>query len=267
MLSWRALFQSTFSTLVMQLAPYGAVDERPALRSAASLPLLRANEAAAVASLGAATAALVVPLDVGDDGFSTYTPPSPRHGGLHPRNKTEFGRRLMLQWGALEGLLAQGVVSSGPVQPSAAVEAGGGSVLLSFAGGGGSGGGGGGVALAPTTDCVTTGGLKPPNASPDFCCQHLVGSSSTPQGFPFELRMGAQGEFVLANASALAAPPLQSLALRGAAAAAPVLRLVPLNASDAAAGNITAVRYAWQGYPLCVVMGGGLPAPPFLLEL
>ena len=61
-------------------------------------------------------------LDLGDDGRHPWTPPSARHGGIHPRNKTEVARRMALAFAA-SGLNIPGVVASGPVFKSATVTA------------------------------------------------------------------------------------------------------------------------------------------------
>lgn len=43
------------------------------------------------------------------------TPPCGTFGKIHPRNKTEVGRRLALKFAQLEGILPAGVVPEGPI--------------------------------------------------------------------------------------------------------------------------------------------------------
>ena len=57
-------------------------------------------------------------LDLGDNGQVPWTPKSARHGGIHPRNKTEVARRMALAFAAT-GLDLPGVVATGPVFTSA----------------------------------------------------------------------------------------------------------------------------------------------------
>lgn len=231
--SWRALFRSPFTALVVQLAPYGSEDVTPVLRSSDSLPALR-DEQRSVETVSGGGGAYVSPIDLGDDGKSTYTPPSPRHGGLHPRNKTEFGRRVALKWAELEGVLPAGVLASGPVAASATLD-GAGAVLVTF-----TRAGSGALTLMPTADCATSGHVRVGE-----CCQ------TAGHGFPFELLAG--GAWVLANATIV----------HGGAADS--LRLVPLDPTSA---QLSGVRYSWQGYPLCVVANEQrLPMAPLLWTL
>ena len=254
--SWRALFASSFTAYVFQLAPYGSVDEAPQQRSSDTLPLLREAQLAVLrnsSSSAPANAAVVVPLDLGDDGHTVYTPPSARHGGLHPRNKTEFGRRMALRFGELNGLLAAGVASTGPQPLRATLDAGGASVTLAFAPPSAAGGPGSQLRLAPTQFCATQGALPAPwNASSANCCQAELGQARALHGWPFELRVN--GSYVLARATVVAL-----------AGGAPGVSLAPLNAS---AGALQAVRYGWQGWPLCVLGNeAGLPAGQFVLPV
>ncbi len=256
--SWRALFASPFTAYVFQLAPYGSVDEAPQQRSSDTLPLLREAQLAVLRnSSSPANAAVVVPLDLGDDGHTVYTPPSPRHGGLHPRNKTEFGRRMALRFGELNGLLPAGVASTGPQPLRATLDAGGASVTLAFAPPSAAGGGPGSqLRLAPTQFCATQGALPAPyNASSAYCCQSEAFAARTPHGFAFELQ--ANGSYVLARA--------EVVALAGGAQG---VRLAPLNASAAAGQRLQAVRHGWQGWPLCLLANeAGLPAGQFVLPV
>ena len=241
--SWRALFATPFTALVVMLAPSARTDEVPAERSADAWPVLRNAQLSVLALNGTG---MIYPIDMGDDGKTVYTPPTPRHGGLHPRNKTEFGRRLALAWAEAEGLLPAGVVARGPDFAGAAVEAGGATVLVTFAPGPARAA----LALAPTTDCATDGRVPPPGNSSAHCCQNDVTDARSPHGFPFELEAG--GAWVLARAAVVAAPD-----------GAPAVRLAPLAATGAALSG--RVRYAWDNWPLCgVVNAAGLPLPPFV---
>jgi len=237
--SWRALFRSPFSAHVVLLAPTGRTDELPEARSRDAWPLLRQAQQLAVLELNASS--FIAPIDVGDDGKTVYTPPSSRHGDLHPRNKTEFGRRLAIAWAAAEGLLPAGVAGSGPRLATVALDGSGG-VLLSFAGGVDAQG----LALAPTADCFTFGRAGPGPASPALCCQNNATDPKSPHGFPFELEVG--GQWVLA---------------RAAVAPAGTVRLTPLAPGAGALSG--RVRYAYDAWPLCVLANEqGLPLPPFV---
>jgi len=161
------------------------------------------------------------------------------------RNKTEVGRRLALRLAQLEGVLPAGAQADGPMLNAAAAPPGG-PVTLTFDAATAAG-----LALAPTQDCRTQGGVPPPaNATTAGCCQTTIGNS--PYGYPFELRLADGSTFVLAQATV--------------SGAAGTVSLLPTNASIA--GPFTAVRYAWQGFPLCVLANGaGLPASQFLRVL
>lgn len=234
--SWRELFQSPFAAYVVMLAPQGRTDELPEQRSADPYPALRQAQ---LSVLNLNATALIYPIDMGDDGKTVYTPPSARHGDVHPRNKTEFGRRLALAYAEAEGLLPPGVAGSGPQLATVALDAG--SVLLTF------NGSATGLAFAPTADCYTFGRAGPGDpATPELCCQNNATDPKSPHGFPFEVE--AAGAWVLA---------------RGAVEAPDAVRLSPL---DSGAGALSGrVRYAWDEWPLCVVVNAqALPLPPFV---
>ena len=246
--AWRALFRSPLSAYIVMLAPVGATQETSADRdNVSSLVSLRDAQLTAIQNVNEAH--LIYPVDMGDDGKTVYTPPSFRHGGLHPRNKTEFGRRIALAFGEREGVLPPGVLGSGPVFVGATVEPAGTSLLLTFE-----------LTtapttllLSPTTDCYTFGrGPPPPNDSPAYCCQNNADPSS-PHGFPFEVEVA--GEWQLAAATVVPTPA-------GAQAA-----LVRLTTLAAASGTLSGrVRYAWDNYPLCVLANDqALPLPPFVM--
>ena len=214
------------------LAPSGnGLDEQPAERTRDAWPALRDAQLSALTVDGAG---LIYPIDVDDDGKTVYTPPSARHGGLHPRNKTEFGRRLALALALAEGWLPPGVLGAGPALAGAAPSAGG--VALTFAADGSAAG----LELKPTADCDTFNKTGP---GPGACCQNDA-SAAAPHGFPFELEAG--GAWVLARAT-----------VDGAR-----VQLAPLAPGAGALSG--RVRYAWQNWPLCVLANGqGLPLPPF----
>eukprot|EP01050_Picozoa_sp_SAG11_P025375 SAG11_NODE_5703_length_1483_cov_1.355491_1_plen_156_part_01 len=92
--SWRQLFRSpTMFYGFVSLAAYGSDDPEPIERTADGLPRMRLDQNS-ILSLPNTGVALA--LDLGDNGKIPFTPPSARHGGIHPRNKTEVGRRLAL---------------------------------------------------------------------------------------------------------------------------------------------------------------------------
>ena len=246
--SWRAAFASPFSALVVSLAPTGRTDETPSLRTDDPWPALRESQ---LAVLALENTGMIFPIDVGDDGKTVYTPPSSRHGDLHPRNKTEFGRRLALAYGAMEGALPPARAASGPVLASAAVEPSGASVLLSFDGGAANNAG---LVLAPTADCFTWGRIPPPGNSTSHCCQNNSTDPHSPHGFPFEVE-GAMG-WELAAAEVVA--PEQ-------------VRLTVANCRGGCGGGGSGgaltgrVRYAFDAWPLCVLSNSqGLPMAPFV---
>lgn len=93
--SWRTVFETPLlPALVVQLAAYDSTDPTPADRSQDSLPVFRAAQVAGAAATSPPAALIMVSDDLGDDGWSVYTPPSPRHGGLHPRNVSVWERAL-----------------------------------------------------------------------------------------------------------------------------------------------------------------------------
>ena len=115
--SWRKAFRSPdmFYGFV-SLAAYGGTDsDGGASRSASGLPRMRLdqNSILVLPNTGVSLA-----LDLGDNGKVPFTPRSGRHGGIHPRNKTEVARRMALVYAAT-GLGLPGVVSAGPTFASA----------------------------------------------------------------------------------------------------------------------------------------------------
>lgn len=251
--SWRALFQTNFSAFVVSLAPTGRTDETPSARSGDDWPALRESQLSALQLPGAQ---LIYPIDLGDDGKSIYTPPSPRHGDLHPRNKSAFGYRIALAYAEMEGLLPAGVAGSGPALASAALAPDAGSVVLTFESGIASQG----LRLAPTTDCYTFGRAGPGNATPADCCQNNSTDPRSPHGFPFEVQTraagGGAGNWTLARAT-----------LEGGGTQ---VRLVTAQCGNDGCPGWNApltgkVRYAWDAWPLCVLQNEqGLPLPPFV---
>ena len=140
--------------------------------------------------------------------------------------------------------MPSGVLQTGPGIPSATSTSD--SVSLAYSSPLGSG-----LALTPSADCRTTAKIPAPaNASAAVCCQ--TAAAGTEAAWPFELRLNDNATWVLAVATVSAGSNVN---------------LKPLNTSAAADGPYTAVRYAWQGYPLCVLANSqGLPGVPFLLE-
>lgn len=255
--SWRALFQANFSAFIVSLAPTGHSDETPPERSHDSWPALRQAQLSVLSLPGTA---LAYPIDVGDDGKTVYTPPSSRHGDLHPRNKTEFGRRIALAYGAVEGVLPPGVAGGGPVLAGTELAADGASVVVTFQGGVA----GEGLHLAPTADCFTFGRAGPsPNPSPADCCQRNSSDPKSPHGFPFEVQVAAGGVWTLA----------QAVVEGGGTRAQQQQQQVRLTATQCGNGGCPGwgmalngkVRYAWDSWPLCVLANDqGLPLAPFV---
>lgn len=143
--------------------------------------------------------------------------------------------------------------SAGPGTPSAAPTSGGDGVTLTYALPLGAG-----LGLTPAADCRTTARIPAPqNASAAVCCQNAA--AGTPAAWPFELRLGDGETWVLAEAALPASGPEGSLLLTP-------LTNSTLGGLQTGAG-FTGVRYAWQGYALCVVTNvHGLPGLPFVLE-
>jgi hypothetical protein len=245
--SWRELFASPFTALVVALAPTGPTDETSSSRTSDGWPALRDSQRAA---FSVENAGLVWPIDLGDDGKTIYTPPSSRHGDLHPRNKTAFGRRLALAYGELEGVLPPAQLAGGPALASAAVEPGGASVLLTFDG---SATNNAGLALAPTTDCFTWGRVPPPGNSSAHCCQNNATDPKGPHGFPFEVE--AASGWALAEARVVAPTQVR-------------LTLAVCPRCGGASGPLTGrIRYAWDAWPLCTLSNQeGFPMAPFCGE-
>ena len=173
-------------------------------------------------------------LDLGDNGQIPWTPPSGRHGGIHPRNKTEVGRRLALSFAKTS--LGLDMVASGPVFVAATATAS--SVTLSFTHTDG------GMALSGTAQCDVGQHAQKPCCAPAGVPRH----KNNDQGVPFEVLV--DGVYVLAAKTTVAADGKSvQLALPAGAKA-------------------TGVRYCQQGYPMCVLRNGaGLPAMPFVANI
>jgi sialate O-acetylesterase len=107
--SWRAVFQQDFPFFVVQLAAYGGTDSTSADRDMDSVVRLRFDQ---LSALQLDRTGVAVAVDLGDDGKLPWTPPTARHGGIHPRNKTEVGRRLALSFAAV--VAKANVVAEGP---------------------------------------------------------------------------------------------------------------------------------------------------------
>lgn len=243
--SWRMLFQTNFSAFIVMLAPQGRTDETPMSRSSDAYPVMRATQLSVLKLPGTS---LIYPIDMGDDGKTVYTPPSSRHGDIHPRNKTEFGRRLALAYAQVEGILPAGISGSGPVLTGSQLAPDGQSVLLSFE----SGLSGKGLQLSPTADCYTFGRAGPGNTTRADCCQNNRTDPRSPHGYPFELQAG--GDWTLAEAA------VESGGTQ--------VRLVPAQCGNGCSGwgqpLSGKVRYAFDAWPLCVLSNEqALPLPPF----
>eukprot|EP00729_Bicosta_minor_P016387 gene16387-1736_t len=201
-------------------------------------------------------------LDLGDNGKVPVTPGSARHGGIHPRNKTEVARRMALAFAAT-GLDLPDVIATGPVFVSAAAT----SIAAGAAAGGAAAGAAatvtvsfsnvdGGVAMSPTAQCCLAGQQRhapAPNCSTALqaeCCPEVPRNNNTDSGVPFEVLDSRTNEYVLA-AKTTVSPDGNSVVLE-----------VP------AGVNAVGVRYCEQGYPQCVLRNGaGLPALPFVAKV
>jgi hypothetical protein len=190
---------------------------------------------------------LAYPIDLGDDGVTIYTPPCGWHGGIHPRNKTEVGRRMALRFGELEGIVAAGT-ADGPVVASASATATGATVTFSNTNGA--------LSFASTPDCFTDGRIPSPyNVSSNCCASAPWGAKDQNYyaSYPFELRLKDNYSFVVASATVNSGSTT-------------TVTLTPLDAS--VTGPFTAVRFAWQAFPLCALYNAaGLPVAPFVVTL
>jgi len=232
--TWRDVFGTRFATLVVQLAAYGGVDPQPAQRDGDALPALRAAQNA-VEALPATAVALAI--DIGNMEDAAW--PCNYRGGIHPRNKTEVGRRLALKLAELEGVLPPGAVAGGPAVGTSSVDAAGVDLVVLPASAPG-----GALALAPTEDCAAAARVADVGA----CCQAAGAAAGANASFPFELQRA--GGYVLAVATVVAGG----------------VRVEPLDMG--VAGPFTGVRYARQGFPACALVNGqGLPMAPFVLDV
>ena len=107
--AWRKQFESPSMFYgFVSLAAYGEADASPAVRTSDALPFMRMDQNSVLAL---DTTGVALALDLGDDGKVPFTPPSSRHGGIHPRNKTEVARRMALEYGRVA--LGLSMVSQG----------------------------------------------------------------------------------------------------------------------------------------------------------
>ena len=238
--TWRAAFGVPFAALIVQLAAYGSLDPLPPSRSADPLPLLRESQAAVLAL---PSTALALALDIGNQQNGSW--PCGYNGGIHPRNKTEVGRRLALKLAEIEGVLPQGVVATGPVPSGFSANGAGVTFAVDAASAPG-----GALALTGTEDCLLVAHY-PAGTPAAACCQSLTPPNvNADAGFPFEIRLADGVTYAIATA----------------AVAQGAVVVAPRNAS--VTGPFTGVRYARQGFPLCALTNAqGLPMAPFVHEL
>lgn len=214
-----------------------------AQRSADAISVLRHDQMAALKldKVGAAIA-----IDIGDDGVSPWTPRSGHHGGIHPRNKSEVGRRMGLRYAQITELVT-GIIADGPIPITISSSAG--QAFVEYHATTAAG-----MILSPTEDCVHHGKV-PKGLS---CCQSTPNWRATRNphrpnkyGFPFELGL-SNGTHVLATATVTHT------------AASSGVKLTPTFGKLGAGVTIESVRYAWQPFPLCVLRNSaGLPSAPF----
>ena len=238
--TWRKLFDVNFVALVVQLAAYsdtsrGETDASPLSRTLDPLPLLREAQ---MSVYSVPPAGVVHPIDTADNGTNVplWTPTTcARHGGIHPRNKTEAGRRLAFQLAFLEGVLPAGAVADGPKITSATQS--GATVTLSLDATTSVG-----VALIPSPYCESYGKVQP-----GACCQSTTSGNVS---FPFELRLADNATYAIARAMLVGSDSIS---------------ITPV---DTIQGPFTGVRYAWMGVPLCSISNAGyLPMAPFRMNL
>jgi hypothetical protein len=203
--SWRKAFRSPemFYGFV-SLAALGNQDTAGgADRTDNPLPRMRMdqNSVLALPNTGVSLA-----LDLGDNGKIPWTPGSARHGGIHPRNKTEVGRRMALAFAA-SGLNLPDVVSTGPefvsatATPAVAAATAGStsSVTVVFRNVDG------GMEMSPTAQCCESTQQRhasSPNCSiarqQTECCPEVPRKNNTDGGVPFEVLDAHTSEYVLA---------------------------------------------------------------------
>ena len=182
---WRAAFRSPdlFYAFV-QLAAYSpasgyGADPDPATRSSDGLPRMRLDQSAV---LSLPNTAMAMALDLGDNGRVPWTPPSPRHGGIHPRNKTEVGRRLALSYAAVS--LGMKIVDRGPQFSSATLA--GSKITVHFSSVDG------GIALSGTAQCTPLPCCAPNGVPRDGNGSGLGNNSlAKDAGVPFEIAASA----------------------------------------------------------------------------
>ena len=247
--SWRTLFNVSFTAVVVQLAAY----TNP-VGNGAALPDLRAAQQAGAASQP--HTGLAYPIDLGDDIRNHYPNRAGcnEFGGIHPRNKTEVGRRVALRLAVLEGIAPDSGAADGPIAASFAPAADGRGGRITFSNARS-------LRLSPTADCRSIGEIPAPlNASASSCCQTTLqaaggwegggGANNGSWGFPFELQRAASGVYVTARATII----------DGA-----TVTLAPLhqNATAGDEGPFVGFRMAWSSFPLCVLTNqNGLPGAP-----
>ena len=238
--TWREAFGLNFAALIVQLAAYGGAEGASVQRMDA-LPALRLAQDAVLA-LPATAVALAI--DLGDDGKAFHFPRCPFNGGIHPRNKTEVGRRVALKLAEIEGVLPAGAVASGPVPAAGGFAPSAAGATLSFTPASIPNGF---LQLLPTANCTSL--LPAGAAAAAGCCQ--VNATASAGTWPFELRLADNATYVLAAAT---------IDSDGGFA---LLDLAPLLPQ---AGPFTGARYSAQSFPLCsLVNSAGLPMAPFVI--
>jgi hypothetical protein len=219
-------------------------------------PEMRLAQAAALPVSGGVvdTTGMAVTIDLGDVGnLFNGTGGNPSNGGIHPRRKSEVGRRMALQ--LMHVAYATQVLGKGPQKPysgfadgpvlanAVALNTDAGDVWLAFSNAEG------GLALHPTADCnVTVSSQGIPLAYPTGkCC-------SDDRVFEFRFEGEAQDALWHATGAITVEAATSSVAVK-------------LAAGDVGK-KVASIRYAYSYFPSCVLMNQNeLPLAPFVANV
>ena len=229
---------------------------QPAGGAVQGFPEMRLAQAAALPVSGGVvdTTGMAVTIDLGDVGnLFNGTGGNPSNGGIHPRRKSEVGRRMALQ--LMHVAYATQVLGKGPQKPysgfadgpvlanAVALNTDAGDVWLAFSNAEG------GLALHPTADCnVTVSSQGIPLAYPTGkCC-------SDDRVFEFRFEGEAQDALWHATGAITVEAATSSVAVK-------------LAAGDVGK-KVASIRYAYSYFPSCVLMNQNeLPLAPFVANV